>query len=556
MLSELAIRNLGVLTAAGAQPGPGLTVVTGETGAGKTMVVESLRLLKGDRADASRVRTGCKKAMVEGHFTVDKPERDAVVELGGEIDENGEVLITRSVTDQGRSKAYLGGRAVPAGVLREVTENLITIHGQHDQLRLMSPDAQRDAVDESDPAIAPLRENYVKAFDTWRELARELKNKTERRRELAQEADRLRFAIEEISRVSPQAGEDESLATLVHRLQSVDQLREAASTALAIIDGDEDSFEDASAASALGEAQAALAAADDEELTRLADVLAGVTSQLSEVSADLGRFLDNLPLDPEALDEALARQHALKGLTRKYAPDLDGVIAWWKKAETKLGKLDVSEGSLEELKRKVARAEKTLRGAGQKLTRARDTAARALSEAVTGEIRALSMPNSTFGVVIQPIKPTATGCDQVEFQLDGKKLSSSASGGELSRVMLAIEVIVSSGGSTLVFDEVDQGVGGRAAVQIGKRLALLARTNQVIVVTHLPQVVAYAQTHIFVSKDVEKEQSESAVKVLEGEERVEEIARMMAGMDDSATGRAHATELLQRAREFTAGHAE
>ena len=550
MLSELAIYNLGVLTAAGAEPGPGLTVVTGETGAGKTMVVESLRLLKGDRADASRVRMGSKKATVEGRFVVDEDKRAAVEERGGEIDENGEVIITRSVTDQGRSKAYLGGRAVPAGVLREFSADLITIHGQHDQLRLMSPEAQRDAVDESSQEIRPLREAYADAFATWRSRAKDLKNRLEKRRELAQESDRLQFAIKEISTIAPEAGEEEELSTSIHRLQSVDQLREAASTALAIIDGEEDSFEDTSAAGALGEAQAALAGAGDPELSRLADGLSDITSQLSDVTGDLGRFVGDLPLDPDALDKALQRQQALKGLTRKYAPDLAGVIEWWHKAEAKLSKLDVSTESLEALKKEVAAAEKEMRSKAKKLTAARVTAAEALSTAVTEEIHGLSMPNSQFRVVMGKAKPTISGFDQVEFQLNGKKISSSASGGELSRVMLAIEVIVSQGGATLVFDEVDQGVGGRAAGQIGKRLALLARSNQVIVVTHLPQVAAYAQTHIFVSKDVERGEAESAVKVLEGEERVEEIARMMAGLDDTATGRAHATELLELARKF------
>ncbi|QQB45815.1 DNA repair protein RecN [Corynebacterium glucuronolyticum] len=550
MLSELAIHNLGVLTSAGAQPGAGLTVVTGETGAGKTMVVESLRLLKGDRADASRVRTGASKAMVEGRFVVDERKRAAVEERGGEIDENGEVIITRSVTDQGRSKAYLGGRAVPAGVLRELTADLITIHGQHDQLRLMSADAQRDALDESDPAIIPLREDYAASYASWRSLAKDLKTRVEKRRELAQETDRLQFAITEISTVAPEAGEEEELATSIHRLQSVDQLREAASTALALIDGEEDSFEDTSAASALGEAQAALASAGDPELSRLSDVLSEVTSQLTEVSVDLGRFVDDLPLDPDALDKALRRQQALKGLTRKYAPDLAGVIEWWHKAEAKLAKLDVSTESLEALKKKVVAAEKSMRAKAKKLTAARATAATALSTAVTSEIHGLSMGNSRFDVAIEKAKPSASGFDQVEFQLNGKKIAASASGGELSRVMLAIEVIVSQGGATLVFDEVDQGVGGRAAGQIGKRLALLAKSNQVIVVTHLPQVAAYAQTHVFVSKDVEKDEAESAVRVLSGEERVEEIARMMAGLDDTATGRAHAKELLELASEF------
>lgn len=567
MLAEIAISNLGVIRHASAELSPGLTVLTGETGAGKTMVVTGLRLLTGGRADASRVRTGADGAVVEGAFgTEELPEevREAVGAIaagaGAEADENGEYLVSRSVKASGRSSAHLGGRKVPAATLSELAGHLLTIHGQNDQLRLMAPEQQLAALDRFDPAIQAKLDAYREAYTAWRAAAKDLKERTEKRLELAQEVDRLQFAIDEIDAVAPQAGEDEELVATINRLQDVDALREAAETALMAIDGADAvggvGGEEEPASDLIGRAQTALEGASDQELRDLGARLGEVAGVLSDVSAELGSYTGNLPSDPEELERLLRRQQEIKGLTRKYAPDAAGVVAWRDKAGARLAKIDTSEGAVETLKAKVAELEQAMTKHAAALTKARTKAAGKLGEAVTEELHGLAMPKAQLTVNVAKAQYGRDGADTVEIllapnsALEPKPLATSASGGELSRVMLALEVILSesSSGATLVFDEVDAGVGGRAAVEIGRRLARLARGNQVIVVTHLPQVAAYADTHLHVSKDIGDVAVTSGVAALQPEERIEELARMMAGMDDSDTGRAHAAELFERAQ--------
>ncbi|WP_448856334.1 DNA repair protein RecN [Corynebacterium camporealensis] len=551
MLVDITIEDLGVIRRSTAEFSTGLTVLTGETGAGKTMVVTGLRLLAGGRADASRVRDGAKKAVVEGRFASDaQAVADIVEEAGGNADENGEYIAARSVTAGGRSKAYLGGRAVPAATLSTFASELITVHGQNDQLRLLAPDQQLSAVDRSDGMIAPLLDDYQASFRTWRDLAKDYRRRTEARRELAQEVDRLQFALREISEVDPQPGEDVELQEQIKRLQDVDTLRESAATALAAIDGAEGYAEDEPASTLLGQATAALQSSEDKDLARLGAQLGEITSQLGDISGELGMFLSDLPADPNQLEHSLRRQQDLKSLTRKYAEDIDGVLAWRDDAAAKLETMDTSAEALEELKKKVKEAEKEAVGKAAALTKARRKAAEKLGASVTDELHGLAMPNSELTVALNETKYSKTGADEVEFQLNGKPLASAASGGELSRVMLALEVVLAhAGGATMVFDEVDAGVGGRAAVEIGRRLARLAVHNQVIVVTHLPQVAAYADSHLHVAKD----KFTSGVSDLSEEERVEELARMLAGLDDTATGRAHAQELFDRAQTEVEG---
>lgn len=567
MLAEIAIRNLGVISHASAELAPGLTVLTGETGAGKTMVVTGLRLLTGGRADASRVRTGAAEAVVEGAFSlagIGEDTQARVEEIaegaGASADENGEYVVSRSVKATGRSKAHLGGRTVPAATLGELAGELLTIHGQNDQLRLMSPDEQLAAVDRFDPKIAGLLEKYRSAYRAWREAARDLQERTERRLELAQELDRLQFALEEIDGIDPQEGEDTELVETINRLQDVDALRETAETALAAIDGPEAAGgfggdEDA-ASTLVGRAAAALDGASDTVLQELGTRMHEVASLLGDVSAELGSYVAELPSDPDELDRLLQRQQELKTLTRKYAPDIAGVLAWRAKAAERLARIDTSDEAIEALKKRVATAEKEMRTRAKSLTKARVAAAAELGQAVTGELHGLAMPKAQLSVEISEVEFGPRGADAAEIRLapntalEPKPLATSASGGELSRVMLALEVILSgaSGGATMVFDEVDAGVGGRAAVEIGRRLARLAANNQVIVVTHLPQVAAYADTHLHVAKDVSDESVTSGVLSLDAAARIDELARMMAGLDDSDTGRAHATELFERAQ--------
>lgn len=568
MLTEISITNLGVIPAASLELSRGLTVLTGETGAGKTMVVTGLRLLSGGRADASRVRSGAAEAVVEGAFSIDglhEQATSAINEIadnaGVAADENGEYVTTRSVKASGRSRAHLGGRTVPAATLSEVADHLLTIHGQNDQLRLMSADQQLAALDRYDPAIAELLAHYRQAYTQWRSASKQLRERTEKRLQLAQEADQLRFAIDEIDAVAPKEGEDDELIATINRLQDVDALHEASQTALGAIDGAEaaggfDGGDEAAALVLVGQAAAALDAASDHTLRELGSRLRAIAADLADVSADLGGYLAGLPNDPAELDRLLQRQHELKGLTRKYAQDIGGVLAWKNKAVKRLNSIDTSDEAIEALRSSVERFELETKQHAQTLSQAREAAAAKLSTAVTEELHGLAMPHAQLSVSVTQSTYTSDGADVIEILLapneasEPKPLASSASGGELSRVMLALEVVLSgsSPGTTMVFDEVDAGVGGRAAVEIGRRLARLALQNQVIVVTHLPQVAAYADTHLHVSKQVSTQEVSSGVESLGAEERVDELARMMAGLEDSDTGRAHASELLATAQ--------
>lgn len=574
MLTELTIRDLGVIPESTVEFSPGLTVLTGETGAGKTMVVTGLRLLSGGRADAGRVRTGADKAVVEGRVsTADLagPLADDVDRIlddcGGERDENDEILLARQVSAKGRSRAWIGGRGTPAASLADIAGAVLAIHGQNDQLRLLGGGEQIAALDRlGGDRVAPLLEAYREVRGQWRAAAKDLEERTSKRREMAMRADQLTFALEEIDAVDPEPGEDVELTETIRRMQDLDGLREAATVAWAAIDGPgaigaaaagAGADDEEGAADLLGRAQHALAGSGDSELTDLAERIGEITSGLTDVSAGLGTYLESLPEETESLDGLLARQAEIRNLTRKYAPDIDGVLAWRDKARRKLGTLDVSGEALDKLAADVAALEKKVRAAAKKLTKIRTTLAAELGERVTAELKGLAMPMTSLVVEVSEAGSFGpSGADDVSFLLSAHKgaeprpLAGSASGGELSRVMLALEVVLAEGdgGRTLVFDEVDAGVGGRAAVEIGRRLARLAERNQVIVVTHLPQVAAYADTHLHVAKDVAEDGVVSGVAVLDRERRVEELARMMAGLDGTESGRAHATDLLEKAQ--------
>ena len=566
MLTEISIKNLGVIESTTVELSPGLTVLTGETGAGKTMVVTGLRLIAGNRADASRVRSQAKKAEVEGIFSTEKMAQSLQSELaslvedsGGSPDESGEFITTRTVSKSGRSRAYLGGRSVPAATLAKFTEPLLTIHGQNDQLRLLGADQQLEILDAFDPAINPLLNEYKETYSQWRKLAKDYRRRTESTRELAREADQLSFAINEINEVDPQTGEDEELTSSIRRMQDADALREAAVVALTAIDGTETMgqySEEDPASTLIGRASDALQGSEDIALQQLGSELAEISSRLGSITAELGSYLADLSVDPAELDRMLTRQQDLRSLIRKYGADINDVLAYRDKAQQRLNGIDTSSEAIEELKKQLVAVEKELKAAAKKLSQKRRQASKELSSAVTSELRNLAMPKARIEVSVESVDPGPSGIDEVELRLapndgsEAKPLASAASGGELSRVMLAIEVIASRGvsGATFVFDEVDAGVGGRAAVEIGRRLARLAVDNQVLVVTHLPQVAAYADTHIHVAKDVGDESVTSGVSTLSDEQRIEELARMLAGLDDTDTGRAHAKELLQRAR--------
>ena len=577
MLAEIRIESLGAISAATAEFDRGLTVLTGETGTGKTMVVTGLHLLGGARADAARVRSGADRAVVEGRFSTDDldpatgAQVDAILESSGaDRDDDGSVIALRSVSRDGPSRAYLGGRSVPAKTLTGFTTGLLTLHGQNDQLRLMRADEQRAALDRYAGASGAL-DRYRKLRDEWLVARRDLVDRTNRAREMAQEADRLKFALAEIERVDPRPGEDAALVADIRRLSELDALREAAAGARAALSGDDEiDRENHCAIAAIARASAMLESSSDAALAPLGQRLAEVLTVVGDVAGELGGFLAGLPADASALETRLARQAELRSLTRKYAADVDGVLDWAAESRARLAQLDVSEEALAGLSRRVGELAGQVISAATELSAARTRAADGLAGAVTEELSGLAMADAHFTVNVAPmpardddaaplrlpsgavVHAGSEGIDEVEFGFTAHRgtdllpLHKSASGGELSRVMLALEVVLaaSAEGTTMVFDEVDAGVGGRAAVQIGRRLARLARSRQVIVVTHLPQVAAYADTHLV----VDSSGPASEVRRLDEEQRVGELARMLAGLGESDTGRAHARELLAAAQ--------
>ncbi|WP_030024188.1 DNA repair protein RecN [Streptomyces monomycini] len=575
----MRIRSLGVIDDAVVELSPGFTAVTGETGAGKTMVVTSLGLLLGGRADPALVRIGAKTAVVEGRIAVGRAAPAAVraEEAGAELDD-GTLLISRTVSAEGRSRAHVGGRSVPVGLLGELADDLVAVHGQTDQQGLLRPARQRQALDRyaGDAVSVPLAK-YTAAYRRLRAVSAELDELTTRARERAQEADLLRFGLEEITAAEPQPDEDTELAAEAERLGHAEALASAAAAAHAALAGNPEDLEAVDASTLVAGAHRALDAvrSHDPELSALTERLGEIGILMADVAGELASYADGLDADPLRLAAVEERRAALTHLMRKYGADVASVLAWAEESSARLAELDGDDDRIGELaaERDALRAE--LGELAQALTDAREASAKRFADAVTAELAELAMPHARVSVQISrtELPETAdesdgvevggrtvaygpTGADEVELLLaphpgtPPRPIAKGASGGELSRVMLAVEVVFAGSDPvpTYLFDEVDAGVGGKAAVEVGRRLARLARSAQVVVVTHLPQVAAFADRQLLVEKTHDGSVTRSGVTVLEGEDRVRELSRMLAGQEDSETARAHAEELLETAR--------
>ncbi|MDA8369342.1 MAG: DNA repair protein RecN [Nocardiopsaceae bacterium] len=557
MLEEVRIQGLGVIDDAVLELSPGLTVVTGETGAGKTMVVTGLGLLFGGRADPQRVRPGAERAVVEGRLSVPSDGRVAerVAEAGGELD--GDVLIlTRAVSAEGRSRATMGGRSAPVSLLAYLADDLVAVHGQSDQQRLLRSDRQRSALDRyAGDRLDRTLTSYTSTYRRHREVTAALAETTERARERAQEADVLRFGVEEIAAAEPVAGEDAELLAEEARLAHADALRVAATTAHEALTGDPAAEVQADVVGLLAAARQALTAVreHDTALASVADRLDEVGYVLSDAATELASYAESIEADPARLAAVQERRALLTQLSRKYGETTGDVLAWAENATKRLAELEGDDDRIEALRAEEAELGARLAELADDLTRIRSEVAEEFGAAVTEELTALAMPHARVSVRLT----TGTefgphGRDDIELLLAPHPsapplpLHKGASGGELSRVMLAIEVVFAGADPvpTFVFDEVDAGVGGKAAVEIGRRLARLARRAQVIVVTHLPQVAAFADTHLVVEKSNDGTVTESGVTRLDRSGRARELSRMLAGLEDSELGRAHAEELL------------
>ena len=567
MLEEVRITGLGVIDDVVLEPAPGLTVVTGETGAGKTMVVTGLGLLFGGRGDPARVRPGADRATVEGRLRIDPGGHVAeqVDEAGGELDDGGQSLVvSRSVSAEGRSRAYAGGRAVPVSLLTYLADELVAVHGQADQQQLLKPARQRAALDRyAGDKLAAVLAEYQRAFHRHREVSDRLTELTARARERDQEAAELRAGLDEIARLQPAEGEDADLLAEEERLAHADALHAAATAAHQALVGDPSAggYEGADAAALLTGARQALdgVSEHDAALAGLAGRLAEVQYVVADVAVELASYAQSVEADPARLAVVQERRAELGRLIRMFGSRSDGtadlaaVLAWAREASGRLAELDGADDLVSALAAEEAELAAQADDLAARLTELRGQAADRFAAAVTAELTALAMPHARLTVAITPAsEPGPYGRDEVEIRLAAHPgapelpLHKGASGGELSRVMLAIEVVFAGADPvpTFVFDEVNAGVGGRAAVEVGRRLARLARLAQVIVVTHLPQVAAFADTHLVVEKADDGSVTRSGVIHLDRGSRVRELSRMLAGLEDSELGQAHAEELL------------
>ena len=645
MLEEVRITGLGVINDALLELSPGFTALTGETGAGKTMVVTGLGLLFGGRADPARVRPGAQRASVEGRLRPAPRGKVAqqVEEAGGDLDEDGTLVLTRTVSGEGRSRAFAGGRSVPVSLLTYLADDLVAVHGQSDQQQLLKPGRQRESLDKyAGATLGEVLADYQRAYGRHRKAVEELTMLTTQARARSAEAEELRAGLTEIEKLNPVAGEAAALRAEEERLANADSLHAAATTAHEALLGDPTAGNDGvDAVTLLGHARRALDAVrrHDTEIDGVAGRLSEAAYLVSEVAGELASYIQGIDSDPARLASVQDRRAALARVIRLYGPggvsaringapvtlpapvpagtapagtapagashagtasaagpagdglaggggpadgtapaaggrsggedaaaaepgeepdDTAYVLEWARLAAVRLAELDNDDDTIAALTAAEAELATQVTDLAGRLSRLRAEAGDRFAADVTAELTALAMPHARISVALTALsEPGPHGADDVELRLASNPgaptlpLNKGASGGELSRVMLAIEVVFAGADPvpTFVFDEVDAGVGGKAAVEIGRRLAMLARLAQVIVVTHLPQVAAFADNHLVVAKSSDGSITSTSVVRLDHEARVRELSRMLAGLEDSEFGQAHAAELLAMAAE-------
>jgi len=623
MLEEVRITGLGVINDALLELSPGFTALTGETGAGKTMVVTGLGLLFGGRGDPSRVRPGAQRASVEGRLRTDPRGKVAqqVEEAGGDLDEDGTLVLTRTVSGEGRSRAFAGGRSVPVSLLTYLADDLVAVHGQSDQQQLLKPGRQRESLDKyAGGVLAEVLADYQRAYQRHRKVHDELSTLTAQARDRAAEAGELRAGLADIEKLNPAAGEAAALRAEEERLANADSLNAAATTAHEALLGDPTAGDNGmDAVTLLGHARRALDGVrrHDTEIDGVATRLSDAAYLVSEVAAELASYIQGIDADPARLAAVQERRASLARVIRLYGPggvnahingtpvqlgaaappdaeqdaadggapdgdagpgapgepgagalfaaeepdDIAYVLEWARLAAGRVTELDGDDDTIVALTAEEAELSAQVTDLAGRLSRLRAEAGERFADDVTAELTALAMPHARVSVALTPLaEPGPHGADDVEIRLASNPgapalpLHKGASGGELSRVMLAIEVVFAGADPvpTFVFDEVDAGVGGKAAVEIGRRLAKLARLAQVIVVTHLPQVAAFADNHLVVAKSSDGSITSTSVIRLEHEARVRELSRMLAGLEDSEFGQAHAAELLAMAADQSA----
>ena len=563
MLEELEIHNLGPIRSALIAPAGGMTAITGETGAGKSMLLSAIRLISGGPSDGGRVSVGANEAWAQGVFEVaSSPAAVAAAHEAGFEPEDGELFLSRKVPASGRSRSMLSGRSVPRSVLGSIAAELVTIHGQADQLRIASSARQREFLDRyagDDVALVA----YGKAWNALRAMDDRLKRLSSQESSMRQQADYLRESIERINRIDPQPGEMAELRARRDRIENAAEIAEGVNRALSALDASQvvDDVESSSATDLIDRASQALRAIHvDGVFSELADRLDSISTDLSDVVFTLSGEVDN-DLGMEDLDAINGRIHELDELVRRWGPELSDVIAWRDQAVFDLEDLDASPEKVSQLQAEREKLFGEALKAARAVSKRRAAAAKELAAKVTAELESLAMSGSKLEIRVSEREHLdASGADGIDFLFTPfpgspqMPMGKSASGGELSRLMLALELVaaekhVVAGGSvppmTFIFDEVDAGVGGKTAVELGARLAKLAQSAQVIVVTHLPQVASWADEQYVVAKgEMDDGSIATTINQVRGEARVHEIARMLSGSESEASLE-HAEELLK-----------
>ena len=563
MLEELEIHNLGPIRSALIAPAGGMTAITGETGAGKSMLLSAIRLISGGPSDGGRVSVGASEAWAQGVFEVaSSPAAVAAAHEAGFEPEDGELFLSRKVPASGRSRSMLSGRSVPRSVLGSIAAELVTIHGQADQLRIASSARQREFLDRyagDDVALVA----YGKAWNALRAMDERLKRLSSQESSMRQQADYLRESIERINRIDPQPGEMAELRARRDRIENAAEIAEGVNRALSALDASQvvDDVESSSATDLIDRASQALRAIHvDGVFSELADRLDSISTDLSDVVFTLSGEVDN-DLGMEDLDAINGRIHERDELVRRWGPELSDVIAWRDQAVFDLEDLDASPEKVSQLQAEREKLFGEALKAARAVSKRRVAAAKELAAKVTAELESLAMSGSKLEIRVSEREHLdASGADGIDFLFTPfpgspqMPMGKSASGGELSRLMLALELVaaekhVVAGGSvppmTFIFDEVDAGVGGKTAVELGARLAKLAQSAQVIVVTHLPQVASWADEQYVVAKgEMDDGSIATTINQVRGEARVHEIARMLSGSESEASLE-HAEELLK-----------
>ena len=563
-LEEISIRSIGVIEHSTLEISPGLTVLTGETGAGKTMILTALNLILGGKSDSSLVRKGSERLVASGCFSVPKSLQDSFEEHGLQV-EDGKFILTRTVNADGKSKATSNAISVPSSALAAASENLVEVHAQAANLNMTKAAKQRDLLDRfGGKELHAALVNYQSELANYHELKSRIAAMKKSIDSRDAQLSELREFAAVMGKLKLERGELQEITTEIARLSSVEDLRLAAQNASSVIEEEE-----SGSLTTLGITRKSLDSvrAKDPQIEELYQKVSEAFFLVDDAKGVLASYIANLEADPARLDYLNARKAEINALIKKYAGTQSGdgelvsLIERFERSKNAIADLEGGDERLKELETELVGIKKKLVASAKSLTSIRSDSATKLSKEVTKEIQQLSMPHTSFHCQVQSadynaLKEsdfTALGCDEIAMLIQGHKdgplvpLAKGASGGEMSRVMLALEVVLAATHpvGTYVFDEVDAGVGGKAAIEVGRRLHALSQHAQVIVVTHLPQVAAWADSHFVVTKNSDGSVTESNVRKVVKEDRVEEIARMLAGMESSTSAREHATELLE-----------